>query len=58
MPERTEEAIYWATKPVQITVVSQSMFALTHNDKVDRDEPVNGLVAVVHMPISSSWSCV
>ena len=34
MPEGTDEAIYWATKPLHITVVRPSMSALTHNGKV------------------------
>ena len=42
-----KEAIYWATKSLHLmTVVCPSMSALTH--KVDPDEPVSNLIAVVH----------
>ena len=55
MPEALvpEDAIYWATKSLHITtVVYPSMSALTH--KVDPDEPVSNLIAVVHRRLEPS----
>ena len=50
-----EEAIDWATNSLHITTaVCPSMSALTH--KVDPDEPVSNLIAVVHRKLAALYT--